>query len=592
MDPREASVHPEAIEFVYFPHHPEHNDIWNVAASPDGTVYVGLCNEGVPGLCAQLYAYDTKGRSLRHVFSVDDVTHEDISPDRIPQSKFHTSLGVGRDGRLRAPTHTTAPALSRDFWDIEQAHDDPALSYPGSHYLIYDPKTDSVQDMGIPLPGESTYGGILDVRRNVHYMQTYLRGRLYAIDADSGKARDLGRVNVGGQCILFMDRHGRVFGGDTDGRFWRYDPDRDRTDFLSVRMPRPKERRHLRTALQHGGWGPDGKFYATALYEGRLWRYDPFHGREGRFEDLGMGWGPYVPGRERQGLIWSCVFGPDECLYHASASYSYEGLSDNADSQHYNLRIIRYDPRSGARDNMGVVYHKSSSLLFGDGVLGQDERIYWGDGCSAVQPARLVIFDPAKARAAGRLGRIQVVDGVHTETSINPDADRQRPELRCDGRQRVRARSQGWPLAPASYRSDGDWTSAVRWASCHACRMKLAAASTPARPWLDASSIQIQPSQWDRTRRSNKAGYGVTPVPSSTCRSSPCAAVSDAWTLTTRCMTSSSSASGSRANAAALPVSKLTPRPTSSVCCTISVKISGDWEKSVKRQAPGLAWFS
>ena len=93
--------------------------------------------------------------------------------------------------------------------------------------------------------------------------------------------------------------------------------------------------------------------------------------------------------------------------------------------------------------------------------------------------------------------------------------------------------------------------------------------------------MQIQPSQPARARRSNSAGYGVTPVPSRTCRSSPRTAESDAWTLTTRPMTSSSSASGSAAKVAALPVSKLTPRPTSAVRRTISVKISGGWEKSV-----------
>ena len=91
----------------------------------------------------------------------------------------------------------------------------------------------------------------------------------------------------------------------------------------------------------------------------------------------------------------------------------------------------------------------------------------------------------------------------------------------------------------------------------------------------------IQPA---RVSRSNRAGYGVIPVPKGTCRSSPRTAESDAWTLMyQRCAADDfiGSASGSAANAAALPVSKLTPKPPSAVRRTISRKMSGGWQKSV-----------
>jgi len=54
------TVAPEAIEFLYFDKHPQHNAIWDMAAAPRGLIHVGLCNEGLPGLCAQLYVYDVR----------------------------------------------------------------------------------------------------------------------------------------------------------------------------------------------------------------------------------------------------------------------------------------------------------------------------------------------------------------------------------------------------------------------------------------------------------------------------------------------------------------------------------------------------
>lgn len=386
-------VSPAAVEYRYFKEFTQYNAIWDMTASPDGIVYIGLCNEGKPGLSAQMYAYDTRSKVLRRLFGADEATHDDITQGHIPQSKFHTSMGVGKDGRLYAPTHTTAPALGNDIIDLVQAYDDRRRAFPGSHYLVYDPKTDTVHDMGIPIPYDDIYGGILDPQREIHYLQTVFSGHLYAVDCHSGRPRDLGRVNQGGQCCLFMDRKSRIFGTEADGPLWRYDPDRDKIDFLSVKMPRPQERAHLITSLQHGSWGPDGKYYATALYEGRLWRYDPFDGREGRFEDLGMGWGPHRPEREKQGLLWGGIFAPDGFLYYGFASHDHDPAS-----AYFDLRIIRYDIKKHTRENLGAIHHRgTSSLLFGSGCLGPDGKIYWGDGCGT-HPARLVVFDPSKAK--------------------------------------------------------------------------------------------------------------------------------------------------------------------------------------------------
>lgn len=393
MPAHDAAIHPDAVEIQELDRFPNHNAIWDMTADPAGRVYIGLCNEGEPGHAAKLLAYESTTRQVRELFDVAEATHDPSWRGHIPQSKFHTCMAVGGDGRFYAATHTTAPSIARPLWDIEQAYDEREIAYPGSHYLIYDPRTERVEDLGIPVPRDSVYGGVYDDERGVHYLLTFLRGRLYAFTPATGGVRDLGRVTSWGQCILFKDRHGRIFGVEGSGHLWRYTPETDTVEGLSAVMPRPAARAGYHTALSEGCWGPDMKFYSTALYEGRLWRYDPDDGPDGRFEDLGMGWGEAADARY-QNLLWCPLFDRDGRLYYGFATYG--GATD---CRYFDLRIIHYDPQSGRRENLGIVHHQGSSLLFGAGATGADGRLYWGDSCRYGRPAALVILDPARLGA-------------------------------------------------------------------------------------------------------------------------------------------------------------------------------------------------
>ena len=100
MPTRETMVDPQAIEVRYFEKHPRHNAIWDITSDPAGRVYIGLCNEGDPQLSAQMYLYDVKQKSLTHLFDADEVSRQDLTRGQIPQSKFHTGIAVGTDGKI------------------------------------------------------------------------------------------------------------------------------------------------------------------------------------------------------------------------------------------------------------------------------------------------------------------------------------------------------------------------------------------------------------------------------------------------------------------------------------------------------------
>ncbi|GEM_PF-1866196 len=399
MPSLERIIDPRLFEVYYFDKHPMHNAAWDAVEAPDGRVYVGLCNEGRPGLSAAMYVLDMSekdpARRLRFLLDVDKVTHDDTSLGHIPQSKFHTSMAVGGDGRLYTTTHTTAPGYGRPFWTITQDFDDIRYRYPGSHFLVYDPTDESVEDWGIPIPGESVYGACLDWPNRKYYMLSQVRGHLVTIDLNTGKTEDLGRFTRGGQCVLFMDRKGRVWSADLEGRFVHYDPATGRFDKLAIEMPRPAGRENFGNSIMPPVYWKEGKWCGTMLFEGRIWVLDTEAKGGPTIEDYGMGWGDFVPGRSGQVQPWELQFGPDGKLYYGIAAFA---VPENC----YflaGLKLIQFDMQTRERRNLGMLWaDERPGFLFASRFSLPDGRLGWVDSCYWGAGARVVVFDVDKLK--------------------------------------------------------------------------------------------------------------------------------------------------------------------------------------------------
>ncbi len=402
METMEPILDPRLFEVYYFEQHPEHNAAWDAVETGDGRAYIGLCNEGEPGLSAALYLFDPGQRDprrrLRHLFDVDRVTHDDTRRGHIPQSKFHTAMAVGGDGKLYSVTHTTAPGYGRPFWAVSQDFYDPDYRYPGSHFIVYDPATEKAEDWGIPVPGESIYAGCLDWENRKYYMLTLTRGHLCVLDLNTGLTEDLGRFTRGWQCALFADRKGRLWSADLDGAFTFYDPATGRAERPGISMPRPAGRDHLWSFILPPAHWKDGKWVGTMQYESRLWLLDTEAPEGPTVRDLGMGWDEFRPERKVQdNLIWEPQFGQDGLLYYGVSAYTDSIYADSENQMRAGVRVIRRDMETGKRVKLGMVWADDRpAYVFASRFILPDGRIGWVDSCFTGKPARLILFDPSQ----------------------------------------------------------------------------------------------------------------------------------------------------------------------------------------------------
>ena len=227
-------------------------------------------------------------------------------------AKFHRSLvRDSQDGCLYA-----AQALLHDvdrFWEA-----------PGASIVKYNPATNDIAKLGIPMPHVYIQSIVLDESRRTIYGQTFTPENLVSFNLETMESRWLGPTSSGmtmaqGENICLDDdgcvwgvwsvtRAWQSFSGADTYRFYKYDPNTDKIAYLDKGLPR-----------KDGAYGyekPEGLFnFGTGcLYVsgggGALYRVDP---RTGNAEFLFQAVGD--EGRGRRSRLAAMQLGPDGCAY-------------------------------------------------------------------------------------------------------------------------------------------------------------------------------------------------------------------------------------------------------------------------------------
>jgi hypothetical protein len=192
-----------------------------------------LC--GITSFDADIFkAYDCKSRQF-----------VDLGFDKVADrydAKFHRSMQLTEDGG----TLYAATAL---LHDIDRYHD-----APGGGLFAFDTASGSITKLGVPLPHIYIQSIALDEKRGVIYCMHFTPERLSRFDLSTHTARDLGPIGPGmfmaqGENII-LDDDGCAWCGWGMTRAWqghwgpdafrlcKYDPDKDRIDYVNKGLPR------------------------------------------------------------------------------------------------------------------------------------------------------------------------------------------------------------------------------------------------------------------------------------------------------------------------------------------------------------------
>lgn len=223
-------------------------------------------------------------------------------------AKFHRSLAIGPDGCIYA-----AIALLHDV--------DRYLEAPGGAIVRYDPRSGSIEKLGIPLPHVYIQAIALDRQRRTIYCQCFAPEHLVSFDLRSGRSTDHGLIGTGiagmtqgenlclddQECVWFnwsLTRAWQDAPGVDAARLGKLEPGRQCPTFLHEGLPRPDGGRGFVKAEAFFNFH-DGFMYASGA-NGSLYRLDPQSGRASYL---------FTPIADRPSRLASLALGPDGCAY-------------------------------------------------------------------------------------------------------------------------------------------------------------------------------------------------------------------------------------------------------------------------------------
>ena len=146
----------------------------------------------------------------------------------------------------------------------------------GSNVLIYDPRTNYVEDLGIPVPRESIYGAKYLPNEDAIFFITYFRGHAYKMDLKTRTVTDFGQCTESGTYLLHEGPDGNIYFSSRMGALWCYDSKKGVPEYLGIKMPvdntlAPQGRNCVNYAVN----GPDGKIYMCTHPNTVIYSFDP-----------------------------------------------------------------------------------------------------------------------------------------------------------------------------------------------------------------------------------------------------------------------------------------------------------------------------
>lgn len=259
------------------------NASWDAFLSKENEIYFSLCTELTTSEYAKLARFNRKTEEVEELFYTKTTY---FNNDRlIRDSKIHTAISEMEDNRLIMLTHTTDKAPEHPAWLPNAYYSNPWSGYAGSQLLIYDPKNNSVEYLGIPVQRETLYGAVYSPISKAYYALGYIKGHLYKINVETMEVKDYGQVVERASYRLIIGSDDNIYFSSRNGILMRLDIKEDKVINLNLQLPNDQKNKNTKKGyISYALNGPDGKLYISTQFTDKLSVYDP---KENTLEILG-----------------------------------------------------------------------------------------------------------------------------------------------------------------------------------------------------------------------------------------------------------------------------------------------------------------
>lgn len=354
-------------------------------AGRDGKVYIGLNTEG--GGSAQFYIYDPQTDKMCHRADMSEFLGE-MGKGIRTHAKIHTKFVEDNEGRIYFATGNMGAGPSEV---------DPR-SWGGGHWYCYDPRTDTLEDLGLVLPYNGIYGLTIDpVRMKLYGMSTH--GHFLIFDIVTKTTVDRGRVNYHPRSVartLVTDNEGNVFGTYLPDRIFKYDVKADQLLDLSIQIPSdpdvfPRTHSIYKRCMRAGVWDDvNQKIYGVEGGTSWFFEFDPKVDKEGKVRKLAQLLPEDEPDLLRRAhyATLSFTLGKDRAIYYLPIG-PLESDKENEGVDFF-LRagqayMITYNLQTGQKQDLGRVFAEDGLRVIdflngapsGGATTGPDGTIYF-----------------------------------------------------------------------------------------------------------------------------------------------------------------------------------------------------------------------
>ena len=392
----------------------EESGYFSLCEGRNGKIYIGTA---AYGRNAYLVEFDPATEKMRIVLDAHKLVGLPLTPTGYAaQSKLHTRNFVGSSGKIYVGTKQGYPTAAENA-ALKRGESIPV--YRGGYVLVYDPATDTAENLGMPMPleekakGAKEGEGVIDVTadeaRGLVYVITCEEQHWFLYNMKSKRFRELGPI-LRDQPNTIIDAQGRGTAITVDYRIARYNPKTDTVSVDSLLVKGQPFGDYIGARRVHPDWRitPDGKTaYVQLLNDLRLFRVD-LTGAAGKpvvATDLGNRIEGLHP--DSRGSI---SIGPDGRVYSAVRVDNKTGFGGG-----YLHHLIQHDPRKRTMNDLGVFAVKNPDFFDFKGPLVKNP-----DGSGRPRHGYHTLPDGTLTPLHVIMGLIVAQNGTVYATSIYP----------------------------------------------------------------------------------------------------------------------------------------------------------------------------